>query len=125
MQASAFASILRAAVRQTPGALGSAFAADDGETVDAITVAPGHTPLDESFLAAHYGVVLGQIQSALHTLHYGEAEIVTLMHRELWVLVRPVKDGYFAILALAPAASLAAAMLALDRAASALAEEMG
>ncbi|HET6611501.1 MAG TPA: hypothetical protein VFG83_05920 [Kofleriaceae bacterium] len=123
--ASAFAAILRAAVGQTPGALGSAFAADDGETVDAIAIDPSHNLLDESFLAAHYGVVLAHIQSALRTLHYGEAEIVTVVHPELSVLVRPVKDGYFALLALAPASSLALAMAALDRAALALAEEMG
>ncbi|MBT8492582.1 MAG: roadblock/LC7 domain-containing protein, partial [Deltaproteobacteria bacterium] len=60
---SPFAAILQDALDKTPGAVGGAFAAWDGETVDFIC------DCDETewlILTAHYGVVLSHVQSALN-----------------------------------------------------------
>lgn len=119
---SPFATILRAAVETTPGAIGGAFAASDGEMVDSFAT----DDADEwAFLTAHYGVVLNHIQSALHTFHYGEAEWVLLDHADFHVLVRAVAQGYYALLAIGGQAPLGAALAAMEHAASALRQEMG
>ena len=67
----AFAHILRTAVDRTPGAVGSAFAASDGEMVDFIAL---HDPTDWAILTAHFGVVLASLEAALNTKHFGGAE---------------------------------------------------
>lgn len=119
---SPFALILRDAVSTIPGAIGGAFAASDGEMVDSFAT---DDPDEWAILTAHYGVLLGHIQSALHTFHYGEAEWVLLDHRDFHVLVRAVAEGYYALLALAGRAPLGAALEAMERAACALRQEMG
>lgn len=117
-----FSRILRAAVERIPGAIGGAFAASDGETVDAWAAEQSR---DEwAIFTAHYGIVLQQVQSWLHTRHYGSAELVLLSHERLDVLVRDVAEGYYALLAVARPNPLALAILELERAATALAEEM-
>lgn len=119
---SPFAVILRDAVATIPGAIGGAFAAADGEMVDSFA---SDDPDDWAILTAHYGVVLGHIQSALHTFHYGEAEWVLIDHADFHVLVRAVAEGYYALVALGGRAPLGAALDAMERAATALRQEMG
>jgi predicted regulator of Ras-like GTPase activity (Roadblock/LC7/MglB family) len=117
-----FAEILRVAVEATPGAIGGAFAAHDGETVDAFA---RDDPEGWAIMTAHYGVLLAQVQSALHTFHYGEAEFMILSHERLDVLVHLVGDGYFALLAVRRPTALGIAMTQLARAAVRLRDEMG
>ncbi len=118
---SPFGAILRAAVETTPGALGGAFAAWDGEMVDSFATVETET---WAVLTAHYGVVFAQVQAALSTLHYGGAELVLIEHGELAVLIQAVADGYFALLAVGAPRPLGAAMHALRDAAAALRQEM-
>lgn len=116
-----FADILARAVDHTPGAIGGAFAADDGETVDAVS-SLGDTEL--ALLTAHYGVLFALVQSALHTFHFGEAEQLFACHDRVDVLVQAVGDGYYALLALEHPASLAVAMRELEGAVRQLRAEM-
>jgi predicted regulator of Ras-like GTPase activity (Roadblock/LC7/MglB family) len=117
---SPFGQILREAVEAVPGALAGVFAAADGEPVDAYPAEEERWPL----VAAHYGVVLASVQAALHTLHYGEAEALVIRHPRLIVLLEAVREGYFAMLGVAPPIHLATALDVLARAASKLREEM-
>jgi hypothetical protein len=119
---SAFARILRAALNDIPGAIGGAFADGTGETVDAVS---SQNPYDWAVLTAHYGVVLSQVQDALRTLHYGEAQILYLSHAELDVIIRAVREGYYALVAIRPPAALGQAMEVLSRTAAELDREMG
>jgi predicted regulator of Ras-like GTPase activity (Roadblock/LC7/MglB family) len=116
-----FSDILRSAVEATPGALGGAFAAADGETVDSFS----RLDVDDwAILTAHYGVVLAHVQAALHTFHYGEAELILVSHERADILVSAVREGYYALLAIERPSPLAAAMRQLRRAAAALRQEM-
>jgi len=117
-----FARIMRTAVEATPGAVGGAFAAQDGETVDSFAV---QDPEDWAIFTAHYGVLLNFVQSALAVFHYGHAEFMVLSHKRLDVLVQNVSDGYYALIAVHSPAPLGMAMHALDRAAGQLRKEMG
>lgn len=118
---SPFAEILREAVEHTPGAVGGSFAAHDGELVDAFTA----RDRDEwAVLTAHYGVVLANLESAFNTLHVGGPQYFVVEHTKYDVLVQPVAEGYFALLALARPASISAGLRALGHAVRRLAREM-
>jgi hypothetical protein len=117
-----FANILREAVNSTPCAIGGAFAAEDGETVDFYS----NWDRDQwGILTAHYGIVLRHVQSMLNTVHYGEAELLVVSHPKLEIMVQPVAEGYFAMIALEPPAPLATAISTIDTVARCLREEMG
>lgn len=116
-----FADILRHAVEDTPGAVGGAFAACDGETVDFISE---WERTEWAILTAHYGIVLSHVQSALHTFHFGEAELLVISHDEIDVLLQSVEDGYFALMVVERPASLGTAITALERATRELRKEM-
>lgn len=117
-----FCEILQDAVEQTPRAIGSAFAAWDGETVDFVSTWSDN---DWLVLTAHYGVVLAHIQSALHTFHFGEAETVHLTHQRLDIVIQAVKEGYYALIAVERPSNLGKAMRVLQRTAEKLRVEMG
>ncbi len=119
---SPFSAILEAAVVRIPGAIGGAFAASDGELVDSFARfdADGW-----ALITAHYGVVLGHMQSALRTFHYGEAEVVMLTHEQLDIMVHAVSEGYYALIAMRHPAQLAMAQAQLAAAATELRKEMG
>ena len=116
-----FGRILREAVEGTPGALGGAFAAEDGEMVEAFTARDKH---DWAVLTAHYGVVLANLEAAFNTLHVGGPQYFVVEHTTIDVLVQPVAEGYFALMALSRPSSISAGLRALDRAAHLLAREM-
>jgi predicted regulator of Ras-like GTPase activity (Roadblock/LC7/MglB family) len=116
-----FTRILRQAVDDTPDAVGGAFAAGDGEMVDAIATGD---PSEWALLTAHYGVILGHLEAALGTWHFGSTEYFVVTNQRLSVLVHTVDAGYFALLAVSPEAPLAVALESLKTAARALREEM-
>ena len=118
---SSFAEILRQAVESTPGAIGGAFAASDGEMVDYFA---RKDSFEWALFTAHYGVVLSHVQLALNTWHYGEATIIMIEHQTLAILIHSVKDGYYALMAVGIPAPLGRAMRALSRAAAHLEQEM-
>lgn len=119
---SPFADILRVAVESTPGAIGGAFAASDGEMVDYFCL---NDPHEWALLTAHYGVVLANVQAALNTCHWGEANMIMIEHTGLDILVHSVEEGYYALLAVDQPASLGRAMQAMEQAVEELRREMG
>lgn len=116
-----FTAILRRAVDDTPDAVGGAFAAGDGEMVDAVATGD---PIEWALLTAHYGVILNHLEHALGTWHFGGTEYFVVTNQRLSVLVHTVDAGYFALLAVSPTAPLAVALEQLRIAAIALREEM-
>lgn len=119
---SPFAQILRGAVERTPGAIGGAFAAYDGEMVDSFFEGDS---FDWAIFTAHYGIVLSHVQSALNTWHYGEAELVMIEHAGTDILLGAVLEGYYALIAIDHPASLATAMREMAEAVHELRREMG
>jgi hypothetical protein len=119
--ASPFAAILRAAVDRTPGAVGGAFAAYDGEMVDFIAK---KDPTDWAILTAHYGVLLANLEAALNTKHFGGAQYFVVENSQVDVVVHTVEGGYYALIAMERPSCLATALGALGEAAAALRKEM-
>lgn len=117
-----FSSILQRAVERVPGAVGAIFADWEGEAVDSFS---GPRARDELLLiAAHYGVILNHVQSALHLSHFGEAEELILQHQRLDLIVRAVDKHYFVLLAAAAGSHLATALREVAHAANALRQEI-
>jgi hypothetical protein len=119
--ATPFAAILRRAVDRTPGAVGGAFAAYDGEMVDFIAK---KDPTDWAILTAHYGVLLANLEAALNTKHFGGAQYFVVENTTVDVVVHTVEGGYFALLAMEHPTCLATALEAIGQAARALKQEM-
>jgi predicted regulator of Ras-like GTPase activity (Roadblock/LC7/MglB family) len=120
--ASVFSDILQRACTRIPGALGGAFAANDGVTVDSWTA------LDEyewEVLTAHFGVILSNVQSALRTRHFGEAISMMVSHDDLDIYIHAVKEGYYAVVAVERPRCKCPAQHELGLAARLLEEEMG
>jgi predicted regulator of Ras-like GTPase activity (Roadblock/LC7/MglB family) len=116
-----FRGILQRAVERVPGAVGAIFADWDGEAVDHFS----RVGKDELLIvAAHYGVILNHVQSALHLSHFGEAEEIILRHQHVDVIVRVVDRDYFVVLVMAAESHLATALRETHAAASALRVEM-
>lgn len=116
-----FAAILRTAVERTPGALGGAFAAYDGEMVDFIAK---KDPTDWAILTAHFGVVLANLEAALNTKHFGGAQYFVVENSQVDVVVHTVEGGYFALIAMERPSCLATALGAIGEAARLLKKEM-
>jgi hypothetical protein len=115
-----FGQILRRAVMATPGAVGGAFADEQGEMIDGYTT---RDPEEWAILTAHYGVVLSQLHAAFATLHFGGPEFFISQHAVLDVVVHAVDGGYYALMALSEPA-LGRAIISLREAARALHQEM-
>ncbi|MGE0551245.1 MAG: hypothetical protein AB7O24_21810 [Kofleriaceae bacterium] len=117
-----FARILQRAVEATPGAIGGAFAASDGEMVDSF--AASYDAQEWAILTAHYGVVLAQLHAAFGTWHFGFPEYFIAQHATLDVVVHAVEAGYYALIAVTEPAPLATALSTLRTAAAELRREM-
>lgn len=118
---SPFGDILRRAVEATPGAIGGAFADEQGEMIDGFTTRDAD---DWALITAHYGVVLSQLHRALGTWHFGGPEYFIAQHALLDVVVHAVDVGYYALLAVREPAPLGHALRSLRRAARELHQEM-
>jgi hypothetical protein len=118
---SPFGAILRRAVHATPGAIGGAFADEQGELIDGFTT---RDPEDWALLTAHYGIVLSQLHAAFGTWHFGGPEYFIAQHAVLDVVVHAVDGGYYALLAVNEPAPLGHALRSLRRAARELHQEM-
>lgn len=118
---SPFSHILEKVVRRTPGAIGGAFAAGDGEMVDSYA----ESAADEwALITAHYGILLAHVQSALRTFHYGEAEFMIMTHGEIDILMHAVAEGYYALVAARHPAPVAKVIREMALAADSLRREM-
>lgn len=116
-----FARILARAVAATPGAIGGAFAASDGEMVDYVTKGDVH---EWALLTAHYGVILANLEALLNTQHFGGTCYFVIENSRLDVVVHAVDAGYYALLAVPPPAPIGLALGALAAAAVELRQEM-
>jgi hypothetical protein len=116
-----FRQILQRIVESTPGAVGGAFAASDGEMVDNFTIWPAE---EWAILTAHYGIVLGHIHAAFGTWHYGSPSLFIAQHEKVDVVVQAIDGGYYALLALAEPRPLAHAIDAMAVATVELRREM-
>lgn len=116
-----FARILAEAVAGTPGAIGGAFAAPDGEMVDCVT---DGDPTELAILTAHYGVILANLEALLDTQHFGGTQYFVVENSQLDIVVHAVDDGYYAMLAVPTPAPLGSAIGALREAAAQLRKEM-
>jgi predicted regulator of Ras-like GTPase activity (Roadblock/LC7/MglB family) len=116
-----FTPILQRAVERTPRALGAIFADWDGEAVDHFSKVE---KFDMLILGAHYGIVLNQVQSALHLFHFGEAEELIFEHERMDLIVRSVGEGYYLLLAISEHGHLGVALREAHVAAEALKREM-
>ena len=116
-----FGAILRRALDATPGAVGVAFAASDGELVDSCATWDADM---WAVLTAHYGIILGHVRSAFGVWHHGSPEQLIVQHAQLEVVVQVVDAGYYAVMAIEPPAPLARALAAIQLAARELAREM-
>jgi predicted regulator of Ras-like GTPase activity (Roadblock/LC7/MglB family) len=117
----AFTAILKDTIDRVDGAVGAIFAAWDGEAVDLVA---SEDRVEMAILAAHYGVILSHVQSAIKLFHYGEAYEMILSHSRMDLLVRAVSEGYYLVLAIRGRAHLATALRAVEQAAEALRREM-
>ena len=93
----AFRDILRRVVDHTPGALGGSFADSQGEMVDSYT--PRYDSHEWAVLTAHFGVLLGHIESLFGTWHYGGPEYFIAQHAKVEIVVHTVEGGYYAVFA--------------------------
>jgi len=92
-----FGDIMKRVVTATPHAIGGAFAASDGEMVDAYALGDA---FEWAILTAHFGVLVAQLESAFGTLHYGGLDAFVARYDRADVLVCTVAAGYYAILAM-------------------------
>ena len=92
-----FGAILRRAVEATPGAIGGAFADDQGEMIDGFTT---RDPDDWALLTAHYGIVLSQLHAALGTWHFGGPEYFIAQHTAIDIVLYAVPPALVALTAL-------------------------
>jgi hypothetical protein len=116
-----FARILTHAVAATPGAIGGAFAAADGELVDAIADGDAH---EWALITAHYGVILANLEAWLATKYFGGPRHFVVANRELDVAVHTVDDGYYVLMAMTPPSTIDRALGNLAAAARDLRKEM-
>ena len=108
-------------VKDTPGAIGGAFADSQGEMIDGFTT---RDPTDWAILTAHYGVVLRLLHAAFGTWHFGGPEYFIAQHDVLSVIVHSVDGGYYALLAVIEPAPIQQALISLREAARLLRQEM-
>ena len=116
-----FGRILTAAVDATPGAIGCAFAASDGELVDACSKGDAH---EWALITAHYGVILANLEAWLATKYFGGAMYFVIANRDLEVAVHAVEDGYYTLLGAAPPTAFERVVATLAAAAHELRAEM-
>ena len=110
------------AVLSVPGAVGGAFAASDGETVDGFS--DEHTEYEWALVTAHFGVIFSMIQRSTKKNFASYAQSVVIRLKEYDIVLKLVADGYYAILALQDTGQIGSALKALNIASIALKKEM-
>jgi hypothetical protein len=118
---SSFGEILQRTVKDTPGAIGGALAAGDGETVDYWTQWEED---DWNLLTAHFGIIVNYVRRSLHTFHFGDIDFIHIGYKNLDLAVQLVEGDYYVILAMMPPVRLAPARRTLGFAAKLLRQEM-
>lgn len=95
-----FGRIMHRVVSETPGAIGGAFAASDGEMVDSYSTGDAY---EFAVLTAHFGVVLALVKSAFGIFHYGSPNALLTRFARMDIVLCAVEAGYYAVMAIVPA----------------------
>jgi len=117
-----FKKIMGNLVDSIPGATGSIFLDWEGESVDQYAV--GNDTYHLKVLGAHKGVILNLIGNAQKAAEESTIECVSIKMKNFSVIMAPVNEGYFVVLALKPDSSISKARYGIRHAARALKSEM-
>ena len=117
-----FKKIMGNLVNSTPGATGAIFLDWEGESVD--QYAAENDGYHLKVLGAHKGVILNLIENAQKTAEKSTIECVSIKMKNFSVIMAPVKEGYFVVLAITPDSSISRARYGIRNAAKALKSEM-
>lgn len=105
-----YLSLLEDLVRSVPGAEGALLCDSEGEVV----VAAGRSEVRQRLIGAYQGIALAAVRRTLSRYDAGAVESMVCRYDAGSVLLRPLKDGYYFIVALAPRASVAEALWRTD-----------
>lgn len=99
--------LMHALVNELDGAAGAVFLDQEGESV--VTTERTLAKYELQVIGAYAGIFLSQIRRVCDGLRFGSAEHFKLQCRESTLLITNLKDGYYLVLVLEPAASEAIA----------------
>lgn len=92
-----FKDILTNMLTQLPGAEGAIIADWEGEAVDQVAYVDD---FEMKILGAHKGIILTRLRDALQRIDGGEIEEVSIHFVRSTVLISPLNEDYFLVLAL-------------------------
>jgi predicted regulator of Ras-like GTPase activity (Roadblock/LC7/MglB family) len=105
-----------------PGAEGAIFLDPEGESVE--FVSRKATPYELKLEGAYHGLFLRRARTLSRLAGSGELEHLTIAGRQLKVMSRPLRGGYFLVVVMEPKAPAAVAGAAMVRAAELLNREI-
>ncbi|NCO52802.1 MAG: roadblock/LC7 domain-containing protein [Deltaproteobacteria bacterium] len=116
-----FKEILEDMLSQLPGAEGAIIADWEGEAVDQVARIDD---FEMKILGAHKGIILTRLRDALQRVDGGEIEEVLIHFARTTVLITPLNEDYFLVLALASKVLTARAASVMRRCAAQLRREI-
>lgn len=105
-----------------PGAEGAIFLDPEGESVEFVTRKA--TPYELKLEGAYHGLFLRRARALAKLAGSGELEGFTIAGRQLKVVSRPLRAGYFLVVVMEPRAPMAVAATAMQRVAELLNREI-
>jgi predicted regulator of Ras-like GTPase activity (Roadblock/LC7/MglB family) len=108
-----FSTILERLVEETPGAIGAAFADDEGEAVDSFGEGDRYEVL---LAAAHMGVLLRRFEASRKVSECGTIREIWITAENGQIVCRPLGHGYQVTVVLQRCATIPKLEKALDRA---------
>ena len=96
-----FASVLRSIVDECGGGLGAALMGADGIPIEqvAASTAPPEPAADVATLGVEFGRVLGELRKAADSVGGGGLEELALRLANFWVLIEPVDEENYLVVA--------------------------
>ena len=96
-----FTSVLRTIVEECGGGLGAALMGADGIPIEqvAASTAPAEPATDVATLGVQFGRVLGELHKAADSVGGGALEELALRMANFWVLIEPVDDENYLVVA--------------------------
>lgn len=116
-----FKDILKNMLTQLPGAEGAIIADWEGEAVDQVAYVDD---FEIKILGAHKGIILTRLRDALQRLDGGEIEEVLIYFSRSTVLITPLNEDYFLVLAVKSKVLTAKAASVMRRCAAQLRREI-
>lgn len=118
----AFQYLLNNLLVDVPGAQGAIFLDSEGESVE--FVSRSATPYELKLEGAYHGIFLRQAARISGLMGAGGLERLAISGTQMQVMSRVLKDGYYLVLVMDPAAPAALAGEALTRASAAFNREI-